>query len=746
MADKKSLTLEIIKKLPKADLHCHLDGFARPETVLELAKEQNVKIPGVPEPVDLPTLRTMMQCPVDCHDLPTYLKCFDITLSVMQYAYAITRILYEACEDAVKDGISYLELRFAPALHTQRGLTYSQILEAAIDGCMMAEENLPITVRIICCAMRQMTPEVNAEIAEVCWRYRHRYVVGFDLAGPEYGFPSHNHIGAFRKIRRKKVSVTIHAGEAYGPASIDSALQCAAQRIGHGTRIMEDKAVLQEVIDRRVPLEICVTSNVQTQAAKDFESHPIKKLFDLGVRTVPCTDNPTVSMVTLSGEYLLLHEKFGFSVAEILRMMDYGFRAAFLSEGAKKRLRLEAFVKAIKVLKENGIDVSEVEKSADYYGNIGVSVPPKFQPPVKNPPITLELLKQMPKCDIDCRLSGSIPYELMWQFYTELNDEEKKALKYDFKSVDDIKSFCMNESVEAFHTKGKALTARLLQTESNMRRGVAAVLEDAWKDKVVYMELTVCPLQHSAKGLTPDQVIEITIDECDKFCKGKDMIVKVVLSMNIKSYNVLQIQQAAELAVKYKERGVVGFMTTTQEIGVNEMRYYEETFEYLRKNHVPVTMFAGEKEAASVQSALVCGHARRISGGFLAVQSDSLITELAAHNIAMMVSLSPRFVNAVSTLTKSPARFFFDFGVKLAFCSINGSFTNMTRSELLLQMAKESGFDIMNLLKLMSNTFASVFVENAISKDLQHKFWEQSVAVLKKNGFTNLMHYEFFVE
>ena len=742
----KKLTLEIIRQLPKADLHCHLDGFARPETVLELAREQNVTLPGVPQPVNLETLRSMMQCPVDCHDLPTYLKCFDITLSVMQYAYAITRILYEACEDAVRDGISYLELRFAPALHTQRGLTYSQILQAAIDGCVMAEANLPITVRIICCAMRQMSPDVNAQIAEICWRYRHRYVVGFDLAGPEFGFPSHKHISAFRKMRKKRVSVTIHAGEAYGAESIDSALQCSAQRIGHGTRIMEDPGVLQEVIDRRVPLEICVTSNVQTQAAKDFESHPIKKLFDLGVRTVPCTDNPTVSMVTLSGEYLLLHEKFGFSVAEMLRMIDYGFRAAFIPEAGKKRLRLEAFVRAMKVLRENGIDISEIERAADYYGNIGMSVPPKFRPPVKNPPITLELLKQMPKCDIDCRLAGSMPYELMWELYSGLTDEEKKALKYDFKNLEDIKSFCMNESVETYHNKGKLFAARLLQTEENIRKSVSAVLDNAWKDKVVYMELTVSPFQHLSKGLTPEKVIDTVLDEVGKFCQGKDMIVKVVLSVNIKSSNVLQVQQGAELAVRYKGKGVVGFMTTTQEIGVDEMRYYEETFEYLRKNHVAVTMFAGESDVESVQSALICGYARRISGGFLVPQSDSLLTELAAHNIAMLTSLSPRFVKAVSSITKSPARFFFDFGVKLAFCSINISFTNMTRSELLMQMAKESGFDIMNILKVMSNTFASVFVENAVSKDLQYKFWEESVAVLKSNGFTNLMNYEYFVE
>lgn len=270
-----SLTLDIIRQLPKAELHCHLDGCCRPSTIIELAKEQNVKLITT----NLEELKKILTAPADCPDLVTYLQCFDAPLEVMQYPYAITRIFFEACEDAVKDGIKYLELRFAPALHTRRGLSYSQILEAAVDGIHMAQSQFLITVRIICCAMRHMSPITNKEIADVCWRFRHQGVVGFDLAGPECGFPPQKHIKAFRTMREKSVQVTIHAGEASGAQSIEEALACNANRIGHGTHILEDERVVQQVIDRRIPLEICISSNFQTKAIQSIPQHPNQNSF-----------------------------------------------------------------------------------------------------------------------------------------------------------------------------------------------------------------------------------------------------------------------------------------------------------------------------------------------------------------------------------------------------------------------------------------------------------------------------------
>ncbi|KAH0788476.1 adenosine deaminase [Histomonas meleagridis] len=733
------LTYEIMQKLPKAELHCHLDGFLRPQTVLDLAKEQNVELPVK----TLEEIKSIMTVPLDCPDLVTYLKCFDLPLLVMQYPYAITRIFYEACEDAVKDGITYLELRFAPALHTNNGNSYSQILEAAIQGCIMAEKKLPITARIICCAMRHMSPEVNAEIAEICWRYRHRYVVAFDLAGPEYNFPPHKHVAAFRTIREKSLGVTIHAGEAFGARSVDLALACAAQRIGHGTRVVEDQKVLDEVIDRRIPLECCVSSNVQTKAVQKLEDHPIKKLFDLGAITVPCTDNPTVSGVTLTNEYMLLQDKFNFTVAEILKCIDYGFRSAFVSEGHRKRLRVQAFIKSMKILQENNIDISGVIANSDYYAKIGLTVPPAFKPIVQNPPLTLSLLQQLSKCDLDCRLIGSVPFGLLYEFYTKLSEEERNSLPK-FASAEEMKEFCLCKEEEQFHLKGKALAISLLQTEENIRSAVNAILDEAFQDKVIYMELTVCPLYHIKKELTSEKVVEIISDEIEKFTNGKDMTVKIVINGNIKTLSPLQIHELAKLAVKCQDKGVVGFTTTTAEISEEQMRFYEQTFNYLRQNHIPVTMFAGESNTESVNCALIRGHARRISGGFKIAQSETLLSDVTSHNNAILFNLSPRMKNAVKGWHDSPVRFFYDFGVRLAFCSIHNAFTNKSRSQQLFEIAEASGFDAVTLLSIMNNSFASICLHYKDVNKYQKRFWKESIELLKQNGYTTFMNYSYF--
>lgn len=741
------LPLEIIKQLPKAELHCHLDGFVRPQTVIDLANEQHVTLPTT----DINELKHLMTAPMDCPDLPTYLQCFDIVNLVMQHPYAITRIFYEACEDAVADGITYLELRFAPALHTKNGHSYSQILEAAIEGCILAEEKLPITARIICCAMRQMSPEINSEIADICWRYRHRNVVGFDLAGPEYGFPPQKHVKAFRTIRSNSISVTIHAGEAFGARSVELALKCSCQRIGHGTRIVEDQRVLDEVIDRRVPLECCVSSNVQTKAVKKLEDHPIKKLFDLGVRVVPCTDNPTVSGVTLSGEYHLLQETFNFTLPELLKMMDFGFRSAFVSESLKKRLRVEAFVKSIKVLQQNNIDISPIIQNAEYYAKLGLTVPPKFVPPTENPPLTLSLLTQMPKCDLDCRLLGSVPLPLLWKFYQELPEDERvdrndQHLPH-FESFEEFSDYILKEDDASLHMKGKTLCLALLQSERNLREGVQAILYEAYVDKVVYLELTVCPLLHSTK-MKPEESLDIICDVCNKFNESKEnkFVAKIVLNANILALSPLDVQKVAELCVQYKDKGVVGFMTTTGEIDENAMRYYESTFDYLQDNFVPVTIFAGEKVPSSVTVALNQGHARRISGGFKIVQNESLLNDVTSHNNAILVNSSTRMNQAVSGWNKSPSRFFFDFGVKIAFCSIHNTFSDTTRSHQLFKLAQSSGFSATAVLKIIDNTFASINMHYKVANSYQKMFWNESLKILKENGFKNMMESTFFKE
>ena len=735
-----TLTLDVIRQLPKAELHCHLDGFVRPQTVIDLAAEQGITLPTT----DVNELSKLMTVPMECPDLVTYLRCFDIVLPVMQHPYAITRIFFEACEDAVKDGITYLELRFAPALHTRNGHSYSQILEAAIDGCHMAESRLPITPRIICCAMRQMDPEVNSEIAEICWRFRHQYVVGFDLAGPEDGFPPDKHAAAFRIIREQSLSVTIHAGEAYGASSVESAIFCNAQRIGHGTRIVEDEGVLQLAIDRRIPLECCVSSNLQTKAIKKLEDHPIKKLFDKGVRIVPCTDNPTVSGVTLSHEYEMLHTKFGFTVGQILRLIDYGFRAAFVSEGMRKRMRVEAFVKCMKVLQDNGVDITSVSAEARYYESLGLTVPPTFHPPVRNPPLTLALLQMIPKADLDCRFIGSVPFPMLFKFYSELPEAKKKKMPV-FSTQRELKAYMTDPEDAPLKLRAKAFATKLLQTEQNIRLGLRAILDEALADRVMYLEVTISPIYLTKRGLTSQKIMEAVIDEANKFMEvHKSLKVRFVINVNMKVHDPLDVQEMAELAVQFKDKGVVGFATTSQEITEPTMRFYEKTFIYLKHHHMPVTIFAGEETTQSVPCALVRGFARRISGGFKIAQSESLLNDVTSHNVSVVCRQTLRFAQAMPGYIRSPVRFFFDFGLRVAFGTVHHSLTGTTRSQQLYQIAEKAGFDALSLLRIIHNTIQSAFVPYQEIQTMQHEFLVESRKVLEENGFTRFMNYTFF--
>ena len=734
-----TLSLDILRQLPKAELHCHLDGFCRPETIVELAHEQGVKLPTE----DLDELKKILTAPFDCPDLPTYLRCFDAPLDVMQYPYAITRILYEACEDAVKDGITYLELRFAPALHTRNGHSYSQILEAAIDGAKMAEMRLPITVRIICCAMRQMSPEVNKQVADVCWRFRHSGVVGFDLAGPEFGFPPQKHIAAFRTMREKSVSLTIHAGEAFGAKSVEYALACNANRIGHGTRVVEDPKVLQVVIDRRVPLEMCVTSNYQTKAVTKLEEHPIKKLFDLGVITVPCTDNPTVSGCTLSGEYELIQKTFGFSVEQLVRMMDYGFRSAFVDETLKRRLRIEAITKTIRVLKENNIDISGIVSNFSYYLPLGITIPNNFTPPCKIPELTLDLVKSLKKADCDTRFIGSVPIKLLYKFY-EAQAENERIKK--FESFEEFQAYCISQN-DPNHIGPKALSISLLQTEENIRQATKGILQDALEDNVEYIEIGVSPLRHIQKGLTTHNVVDYINDEIKKFSAVNKIIAHLIITVNVDKDSPLDVQQMAELCVEYKDKNVVGFATNTKELDSTTMPFFQETFNYLRRNFISVSMFAGEEHPKSIPIAIVRGNARRISGAFQVAESTSLLNEVTSHGINVLCASTPRMSAAVDNcFAANPMRSFFDFGVKVSYCSIHNTFAfGKPRCERLYESCKEAGLDTLDLLQILSYSYGAIFEHYAEIKKLQRGFWEDATKKLEAKGYKRLLNPVYFV-
>ena len=321
------LTFEAIQRLPKTDLHVHLDGSLRISTILDLARKNNVKLPA-DEPEGL---ARAMHCGENTGSLVKYLEAFDVTLMVLQTQDALFRAAYELAQDAAAENVRYMEVRYAPLLHTRRGLSHTRVVEAVLDGLRAAQIDHGITSNVIICGIRNISPESSLEMAELAVAYKGRGVTGFDLAGAEYDHPAKKHKEAFALIRKNNINITIHAGEAYGPESIEQAIHvCGAHRIGHGVRLREDGDLLHYVNDHRIALECCPSSNVQTGAVKDLATHPLKLYHDLGLRVTVNTDNRLITDTTVSKELWLAHTKMGLSLQDLKQIVLNGFKAAFL--------------------------------------------------------------------------------------------------------------------------------------------------------------------------------------------------------------------------------------------------------------------------------------------------------------------------------------------------------------------------------------------------------------------------------
>ncbi|MEM9457138.1 MAG: adenosine deaminase [Myxococcota bacterium] len=332
------LPLSVFTRLPKTDLHVHLDGSMRLETVLELAREQGSTLPAA----DVPGLAAAMHIGQNTGSLVEYLRAFDITLEVLQTREALYRVAYELAEDAARENVRYMEVRYSPMLHTRRGLRLTAVVETVLKGLYDAELDHGIISRIIVCGIRNISPASSLEMAELVVAYKNRGVVGFDLAGAEDDHPAKEHQEAFQLVRQNNINVTIHAGEAYGPPSIAQALHiCGAHRIGHGCRLREDGDLLHYVIDHRIPLECCPSSNVQTGAVKSLGSHPMRLYFNLGGRVTVNTDNRLITDTSVSEEMHLMHTQMGFSLDDIKQIVLNGFKSAFLPFHEKRRF-LEA--------------------------------------------------------------------------------------------------------------------------------------------------------------------------------------------------------------------------------------------------------------------------------------------------------------------------------------------------------------------------------------------------------------------
>jgi adenosine deaminase len=338
-------TLDEIRRVPKVLLHDHLDGGLRPATIVELADRTGYdRLPTT----DVSKLATWFRGASHSGSLVRYLETFTHTVGVMQTAEAITRVARECAEDLAADGVVYAEIRFAPELHIERGLSTDEVVEAVLDGFREGSAGTGLHVRALLTAMRHQARSL--EIAELAVRWRDSGVVGFDIAGAEAGNPPTRHLDAFQYIQRANGHFTIHAGEAFGLPSIWEALQwCNADRLGHGVRIMDDVSVDPDggvtlgdlanyVRDVRVPLEMCPTSNVDTGAARSIVEHPIGLLRRLHFRVTVNTDNRLMSGVTLSSEFATLVDTFGYGWSDILWLTVNAMKSAFLPFDQRLRL------------------------------------------------------------------------------------------------------------------------------------------------------------------------------------------------------------------------------------------------------------------------------------------------------------------------------------------------------------------------------------------------------------------------
>lgn len=318
--------LEVFQSLPKTDLHVHLDGSLRLRTILEIADSQGLQLPASDER----GLFDAIGCGKNFGSLVDYLRGFEITLQVMQSAAALERIAFELAEDAHRENVRYMEVRYAPLLHTREGLKLTAVVEAVLDGLGRARETYGIKSNLILCGIRNISAESSYAMAELCVAYKNRGVVGFDLAGAEADFPPKHHRAAFQLVRDNNINTTIHAGEAYGPQSVAQAIHvCGAHRIGHGVRLREDGDLLHYVIDHRIPLECCPSSNVQTGAVRDLAVHPLKLYFDLGLRVTVNTDNRLITDTTVSKELWLAHSRLGIPFSDIKAIILGGFKSSF---------------------------------------------------------------------------------------------------------------------------------------------------------------------------------------------------------------------------------------------------------------------------------------------------------------------------------------------------------------------------------------------------------------------------------
>ena len=326
---------ELLRKIPKVELHCHLDGCLNPETILDLAEKQNVSLPST----DSKELKNILSIGEKRVSLEDYLEKFKITLSVLQTPESLERAAFELIEEVAIENVRYIEVRYSPILHTKKGMTPEESVESVLNGLKRGEKEFGVKSGIIICGIRNISPKISLQLSKLTLKYKNKGVVGFDLAGAEENFPAKDHKEAFYFILNNNLNVTIHAGEAFGPSSIHQAIHyCGAHRIGHGTRLNEDLDLMNYIADHRITLEVCLTSNWHTRSVSSLKEHPFKYYYDRDIRVTLNTDNRLMSNTTLTKEFYLAYELFDLSLHDFRQLTITAMKSSFLPHNQRKNM------------------------------------------------------------------------------------------------------------------------------------------------------------------------------------------------------------------------------------------------------------------------------------------------------------------------------------------------------------------------------------------------------------------------
>lgn len=315
-----------IKEMKKVELHLHLDGSLEIETIMEISGLNKEEV------------KNKVIAKDKCLNLTEYLTKFDLPISIMQDRNSLIRVASDLVNYLERENVIYAEVRFAPVFHTKNGLSMEEVVEAVLEGL---KSNVHVKTNLILCMMRGMDKDTNLSVIDVASKYLGKGVCAVDLAGDECTYPLEEYLELFEIVKKKNIPFTIHAGESGSASQVRMAIEVGTTRIGHGIHSIEDESVLKLIKEKNVLLEVCPTSNVQTNNVEEYHNHPIGRLYNLGIRLNINTDNKTVSNVSISGEYQKLRDSFNFSDDDFKNMNIKAIESAFISEEEKQELLKE---------------------------------------------------------------------------------------------------------------------------------------------------------------------------------------------------------------------------------------------------------------------------------------------------------------------------------------------------------------------------------------------------------------------